>query len=87
MLGEAAGRLAGSCISFMTVGGILSSFSSAFSFMVVVGNMPHLPSLELRGGIGGCFAASEPLMPSLGIKDELGLPWATGVDTRRCWMS
>lgn len=58
----------------MTVGGILSSFPSIFSLGAVDGNMPHFPSLELRGGIGGCFAINEPLMPSLGIKDEPGLP-------------
>lgn len=68
----------------MTVGGIVSGFPLVLSFGAVVGNMPHLPSLELRGGIGGCFAINEPLMPSLGIKDEPGLPWATGEDTRRC---
>jgi hypothetical protein len=58
----------------MTGEGILSSFTSVFSLGAVVGNMPHLPSLDLRGGIGGCFAINEPLMPSLGIKEEPGLP-------------
>lgn len=82
-----------SLTTLVTVG-VLSHLLSGLSLRAEVGYMPHLPSLELRGGIGSCLTAGRPLLPGLGIRDGAGLPvplpvpllmaWEIGADTRRC---